>query len=195
MRVELKYKYQILDRDGKVVKTTRWRKARSFVKVYVQHLRCCFAGGIESGVLDMGNTSRNLQGPSGGTGDHLRIVGDTAGLWGLVVGSGDTAVTQSDYALETQIAHGVGAGQLSYGATSIGLVTVSGDDTYVLIPRSFTNGSGSSIDVKEIGCYCRSEEQGGTNRYFMVWRDVLAATEAVANGQTIAVTYTLKVSN
>lgn len=195
MRVELKYRYQILDRDGKVVKSTRWRKARSFVKVYVQHLRCCFYGSIESGVLDTGNTSRNLQGPSGGTGDHMRIVGDTAGLWGQVVGSGDTAVTQDDYALETQIAHGVGAGQLSYAAGTIGAVTVDGDDTYILLARSFTNGSGGSIDVKEIGCYCRSEEQGGTNRYFIAWRDVLDAVEAVANGQTIAVTYTLKVSN
>ena len=55
--------------------------------------------------------------------------------------------------------------------------------------RSFVNGSGGSITVREIGVYCTADPG---NLYFCIVRDVLGSPVAVPDGGSITVIYTFK---
>ena len=78
-------------------------------------------------------------------------------LDGLIVGTGDTPTTLTDYTLETPIASGDGAGQLVYGLTQIfATQTVQGEDQFkpdangdmpLIISRTFHNKSLSLIHI------------------------------------------------
>jgi len=82
-------------------------------------------------------------------------------LDGLIVGTGNTPTTLTDYTLETPIVSGDGAGQLVYGLTQIFATQgVQGEDQFkpdangdmaLLISRVFHNKSGSAITINEIG--------------------------------------------
>jgi hypothetical protein len=112
---------------------------------------------------------------------------------GIVIGTGNTAEDFDDYALAAQIVHGVGAGQMSYGAIS-NPPGVSGNFT-MQWSRSFINNSGANIVVAEIGIILR-EGSGyyGSGKYFLMARDVLSPSVTVANGQTLTVTYDIAVA-
>lgn len=111
---------------------------------------------------------------------------------GIVVGTGTTAEDFDDYILAAQIAHGTGAGQLSYGLT--GNPAFGGDKT-ITWARSFTNGSGSTINVAETGLIFRTYQwDTACQDYFLVARDVLDSVVAVANGQILEVLYLLSVT-
>ena len=107
---------------------------------------------------------------------------------GLVVGTGTTAVATTDYKLVTRIAHGNGAGQLSYEAMNLDTaLTVDGTTHRFLIYRQFTNNSGGDITVEEIGLYtdCGS---------FDLCIDRSLSTKSIVNGNTARLTYTISIT-
>jgi len=110
---------------------------------------------------------------------------------GIVAGTGSTAVTISDYALDTLITHGVGAGQLEYAASSFGSNTVAGSTSSFTASRVLTNSSGASITVNEIGIYMEFVDLT-TQRYFCIARDLGGG--AVAHGETITIEYKISVT-
>jgi hypothetical protein len=112
--------------------------------------------------------------------------GSAATLFGTVWGTGTNAVTTGDTSLQTLIAHGTGAGQLSYGSVAVGGYTASASQTTVTITRSATNSSGSTITTQEIGVYAK---EYSVPYYFCIIRDL--NTQAVLNTQTITTVYTL----
>ena len=105
---------------------------------------------------------------------------------GIVVGSGTTEVTIDDYQLATQIAHGSSAGQLSHGDTTFNAPVTSGQSRYFEVVRTFTNNSGGTVMVREIGLHSRNE--AGTYS-FLSLRDVLASAIEVADTKVLTVTY------
>ena len=105
---------------------------------------------------------------------------------GIVVGSGTTPVTIDDYQLATQIVHGSSAGQLSYGATTFNAPVTSGKDRYFEVVRTFTNNSGGTVTVREIGLHSRNE--AGTYS-FLSLRDVLVSAIDVTDTKVLTVTY------
>lgn len=109
--------------------------------------------------------------------------------YGTVVGSGTGAFDFDNYALGTLIAHGTGAGQLQYGAVTFNAPQTSGNDRYFEIIRTFQNGSGSGVTVNEIGLYGNS-----ASVYFCLAREVLGTSITVPNGQTLTVTYKIKIT-
>jgi hypothetical protein len=115
-----------------------------------------------------------LDSPIGGSGSY--------GIFGTVVGSGSTAVAPSDYALETLIDHGSGAGELNYGVQqgTVGVTTV-GTETYFILQRLFTNNSGSPIDINEFGIY-----GGDSVNQCMFLRDTMA-TVTLEDAETLNV--------
>jgi len=115
------------------------------------------------------------------------VIADSA--MGIVVGTGTNAVTVTDTKLQTQIAHGVGAGQLQYGASSFLSPVTSGSDRYFEVTRTFTNSSGSDITVNEIGIYINN---GTSNFKFCVERTLNTFT--VLNGGAKTITYRIKVT-
>lgn len=117
---------------------------------------------------------------------------DDGANYGGVVGTGTTAPTNSDYQLETQIAHGVGAGQLDYGVQSFTNAAVVSSNVDFVTSRDFYNGSGSTITVTEIGVYAQAKDTVGNTRFFCIIRDVLASSQDVLDTQTLTVQYTMR---
>lgn len=70
---------------------------------------------------------------------------------GIVVGSSNTALSFSDYNMDNFIDHGTSAGQLEYNRCYVYEPVVTGNNSYVDIRRAFTNTSGSSVTIREIG--------------------------------------------
>jgi hypothetical protein len=106
---------------------------------------------------------------------------------GLVVGTGTNAVAPGDYNLQTKIAHGTGAGQLSYGADSLSaLPTTDGNTRYFEHQRIFTNNSGADITVYEFGAIAKAYS---TTQYFLMCRDVNASGVLVQNTKALTLKY------
>ncbi len=114
--------------------------------------------------------------------------------FGILVGSGVTAETFEDWFLDTQIANGVGAGQLSYveADAPVKEYTPATKVYQVKHIRYFNNNSGESIDVKEIGLVT-SGDVGGV-RVWMNARDLLPSPVAVPDTGQLKVTYTLEIT-
>lgn len=174
------------------------------------HLSRCSGTGYSVGV---GHISiRNTDGGVGYTTGNMTSIYYAAG-WGIgfygntgsvnagiAVGTSDTAFSVEDYKLDSIVTHGVGAGQLSYGATVVG--GGSGVAVYdagvwtMTISRTFNNGSGDTITVKEIGLMYGTTSGSNTwfygssgSQQFMLARDVLGSPVDVPYGAQLTVTY------
>ena len=111
---------------------------------------------------------------------------------GIIVGIGNTPTTIDDYKLETVITDGSGAGQLEYEATvSATVCTNSPAGTwYFDHKRTFTNGSGDTITINEVGLY----GYWSTIYYHMLERTVLGVPYSVLNGEGCIVTYRISLT-
>lgn len=160
-------------------------KANSWVVAFLKGIMANFTAANETQV-DTGNISRNLS----NTGYFIVNIGAGVDIQGIVVGTGNTAVTVDDYALETKIAHGVGAGQLSYQAVSADADCANSPagTWFVNINRTFINNSGDSILIKEVGIYAKS-----TN-YYCIERTVLDTPYTVLNGEGCVVNYKIAIT-
>jgi hypothetical protein len=108
--------------------------------------------------------------------------------FGIIAGTGVNAPTINDYALQSPIVQGTGAGQLQYAAVTFGTPASDATTSQVTVTRNLTNGSGNSITINEIGLICRAyytDEAG----YFLIIRDVISGGIAIPNGQTITINY------
>jgi hypothetical protein len=194
MKLTLYYRTIVTDKNGKVVKRSRWRKSRSFVIAYLQHIDSALAHAYGSPLLsvsikDTGGVIRTIPGGSDAKTIMACFAPDNDDTYGIVVGTGTTAPTNTDYNLGAKIAHGTGAGQLDYGAHSRTAPTVVGANVDYVISRSFYNGSGASITVNEIGIIVSTYDTGVFQRFFLIVRDVIAPV-TVNDTQTLTVQYT-----
>ncbi len=118
--------------------------------------------------------------------DVVGAAGDV--LHGIIVGTNNTGVTADDYKINTIVANGVGAGQLQYLVTTLNVVVNASPRSNLRIDRTFTNGSGGGITVKELALYVYNNTSS-----FCLIRDVIADTP-VANGSSLFVKYTLYIT-
>ena len=183
-QIKLRYHFEIRDtKTGKLIKKTRKRLCRSFLINFMKSLEL-FMGHIYDQdsyivyMVDTGGTERSIFG-SQSYGDRFFVACALSGdsQVGIVVGTGATAVTTSDNALDTQIAHGGGSGQLNYGASSCNGAVDSGVGCTMTFTRDFGNASGDTITIREIGIVVRH-----SGYYCLISRDIV--TQAVANGNT-----------
>ena len=186
MKHELWYSVVVRDRHGKIVSRERHR-SRSFLKQwnqfgYIQVTGASLAVRDTSGVLGSseGPNAMNFRLSSSGIG---------ADYEGLVIGTGNTAVAIDDYAMEAQIMEGAGAGQMNYQACTIAESVVSAPNCGFIVSRAFVNNSGADITVRESGLYmnCAAARCCGV-------RDVFETPQAVPNGGSLSVNYTLRVT-
>jgi len=109
---------------------------------------------------------------------------------GIVVGSDPTPVAIDQYDLVARIAHGTGAGQLSYGGTTVEVLSKTATTWRVIVVRTLTNQSGAAITVKEFGLFLRLTM--GVSPYWysaMLARDVPPTAIDVPDGYTLTVRY------
>jgi len=109
---------------------------------------------------------------------------------GIVLGTSDSPYSPTQYKLQSIISHGSGSGQMLYGVESIDTPQLVTDGYRIVISRVFTNVSGESITVKEIGIYMYAYTAGSV----MMARDVITPV-TVANGQSLTVRYIISLTS
>ena len=188
---KLYYEIIVRDKNGKVISRQK-DEAHSFLVQYNELLAACFAG-VGVTIKDTGGTDRTIDAEY--TSFNLNAAIGVV-LRGIRVGTGSTAVAVGDYALETAIAEGTGAGQLSYQAQTYPInVTVSDPDCTFELKRIIENHSNGTIVVTEIGIYVRCRgDPSATSYYLCIARDVLGSSVSVPVGGTITVIYTWKIT-
>jgi hypothetical protein len=200
--LEAYWEIEVRDASGKLL-TFRKFKAKSWLPQFLGLLKgqfmISFGSSANAGNAPVTDTSGAVRGVPNNyylysCGLQL-YAGDGVGDYGLVVGSSDTPNTVNTYTMGAIIPHGNSANQLYYGATSIENPTnPSGTNYWIFrIIRIFTNNSGGSITVKEIGLIVKTSDSGGTARYFLIARDVISPVTVPA-GATLTVRYIPKIT-
>ena len=189
MKRVVSYSIVVKDKDGKVLKRLS-APSKSFLKRWNKALYMYFAY-----VTPL--TIKNTAGASPETAASVPIFQMNAPAgdddWGIVIGTGDTAVNVDDYALETIILEGGGAGQMNYQACSVSLAAVSAPNCDYVVSRVVNNDSGATISVKESGIYFKLWTSGGAPYYCGI-RDVFAVPLDILNGGSISVNYTIRIT-
>ncbi len=146
-------------------------------------------------MYDTSNTSRSFTRTSGYFGVNTFADSANSIINGIQVGTGtDSVVWDTDYKLQTQIAHGAGAGQLQYSACAdtphyVAPYT-SGSSRIVEYWRDFTNSSGSAITVNECG-FVFNPQSPSANIMLARW---LTGGITVNNGEILTVKFKVKVT-
>ncbi|GAH83343.1 unnamed protein product, partial [marine sediment metagenome] len=109
--------------------------------------------------------------------------------YGLVVGTGVTDPTNTDYKLATQLTEGVGVGNITHGAVTVGPAGIVGVNVEIETERPFTNNTGSTITIKEAGVYVGLEM---FDYYHCIIRDVLETPVVLPNRCSLTVYYTFR---
>jgi len=114
--------------------------------------------------------------------------------YGILVGTGNTAVDIADYALDTKIIEGSGSGQMNYGSHAVvaPVSDVGNTYSYAGISRTISNNSGAGISVAEVGLAMMRFWDTTTNRYFLLLREVLGSPVSVGDGEILTVTMRVK---
>jgi len=161
----------------------------SFVNNFISTLRAKFT--------DYSTGSTNIYGGvESNSGNYLYLYNyDSLSLndtYNIVVGTDDGTTyshAYDNYKLGDRIEDGTGTGELSYEVNpGYSNITYAGGKLQFSIDRTFTNNSGGTISVKEIGIY------GYIMLFACLVRDILPGTLSINDGQVLTVTYTFKFS-
>lgn len=169
---------------GKHTKHTK-QICNSYVAQIIDILRVSFAGAT-SAVIDTASASQNITEANsyisvgGGVNDNTR---------GIQVGTGTAATTITTRVMQTLIVGGNGASQLAYGVNSTTQAATSGTTRSVTMSRVFTNNSGASITIQEVGIYF----QGGASGFVFLMERTLSV-QAILNTASATATYTIGVT-
>jgi len=187
--VQLLLRAVVTDPDGKVISDTGEKPAQSFLIQFLELVFLWFRGSLGK------QSATQID----GTEDYIYWGEGAAYVWfpadandgsrGVVIGTGDTAVTNTDYKLENKIAEGSGATQMTHGAVTVNTTGVVGANVDLLITRSFTNNSGGAITVKEAGFYVEIDIPT-VYPFFCMTRDTLSAP--VPDKCSLTLHYTLR---
>jgi hypothetical protein len=60
--------------------------------------------------------------------------------------------------------------------------------------RTFTNNSGATITVKEVGLLVKKQDSTGVSRSWLAARDVLPSPVDVPDGATLTIRYVVKIT-
>jgi len=202
IRIGLSYEVEVRDKEGKLLSKCKG-KSDPFTRAWIQLLRAIFLGNdAQVSLADTGGVSRTfapseLGGYSGQVYDFAETnAGSTVDAYGVMVGGSDLAFSRTQYNLQSKIAHGSGSGQLLYGATTIEDYVDEDTTTRIRMIRAFSNTSGASVTVREIGIAIRHRSYTTALLlwYLLVARDVLPSPQTVPDGATLTVRYRLFIS-
>jgi len=184
--LNLYYRIQIMKPDGTVRLDGGIKRSHSFVFQFLEMFQYMFRFTTMSSITDTGGVNRSI-GTSSWDNGVFGVTYAVTGVstYGIVVGSGTAAESNTDIALDTQIAHGVGAGQLQYGEHLYVPTQVVGINVDFQMQRGFINVSGGDVTINEIAAY------GVTTNVFCLIRDVVAAT-ILADGESALITYIIR---
>jgi len=202
VQVKATITFRITNPDGTVVK--EWTEPAHSLNVNFVEFIWALWNATTATVQDTGGSTITINGASGGTMAITAPSGNSS--YGIVIGSGASAgstPSPTQFKLVAQIPQGISSGQIEYGAVSLTQPATSGQITQFTISRSFTNVSGATLTVTEIGIvvyvtgFAMVATTSGTavsSDYFMIAYDIPSSAISVQNGQTLTVTYTFSVT-
>ena len=202
MRAELLL--QRLDKDFKLLEEIR-QPSRSFVKAFIGILAVLHAN-VAAYVTDIVGAAASVNALANGSNYHLVMAAlpgeggfalggapatnNNGELWGIQVGSNNTAATANDIAMNTRIVHG--SAGLYYGGSEVEVPVVAAPNVTMLLRRYFTNKSGGDITVRETGIYSPCLVGGvGNLSLFCICRDGGLAV-VVHDTELLRVQYTIQ---
>ena len=143
-----------------------------------------------AGFLSLKDTTNNVRYGAWTFPMQDAYAGATISLYGIVVGTNNTAEDFDNYQLVAQIGHGSGGGALWYLGTSQNTVWAGGPAfTFTTtMRRHWQNRSAGTITVREAAIYAKVFDSSNT-RYIMLCRDVLSPERAIASGSQLRVDY------
>jgi hypothetical protein len=194
--------WQIKRADGRV-REQRIKKGESYVRQFLDLLLVQMQGITEVSPLSLVDTLGLEKEIAQSSLNFECAAATNIDSYGIVVGTGSNLPGIGDNALENQIVHGAGPGQLQYGGVAFGLPTSNLNTSHFTVTRDFANASGETIVVYEIGLYVKGDmpvlQPGTTDRgndssrptasYFCTIRDVILPGINVLNGETLTVNY------
>jgi len=185
-RETLTYRVVVTDKNGNVLHDIS-APSKSFVRQWNEI--------VNAQARSSGPSVTDTGGAPHGCGFDASNLQANAGIgvitYGLRVGTGSTAVTINDYCLETPLAEGVGANQLSHQEMDITIPATAAPTCSFKMKRTMINNSGATITgVRELGLYVVYKG----DFYALGFRDVLPSAVYVPHGGSITVTYTIKVT-
>jgi len=133
--------------DGRVLKVHPWRPANTLLRNFAALLLIFFSQVTQS-VKDWANADHDDIPRSDNFAVNAALSNTT---YGILIGTGETAVTRTDYKLATQVTTDITHSTLSYE-----LLNPTTDDWHILLHRSFTNNTGAAIDVKEVALVAKN---------------------------------------
>jgi len=178
---------EVKDKEGKVIQRHK-QEAKSFLYGFMLILNELFSGDTSPNAQNPANNCASCSMGSAGNPIFSVVAPSGNDNYGILIGSGNTPNNVNTCALQSLISNST----MSYGQTAFagGVNTNSTNNTvYFQIQRQFTNNSGNSVTIAEVGLAI----QGG-GCYPLIARDVLSSSVTVPNGGTLTVTYTIQLT-
>lgn len=192
MKANLYYQLEVRDASGRRIRRTRRHRCHSFLGQMAQFMESIIGVRQVANVRNTANVLQTINDPGFIT-NQAMLVG-TAGSPTrpncIVVGTDATAVVGTDFNLGGFIGNGTGGGQLLFSLGTVANVSAGATSAEIVITRSFSNSSGGTITVREIGVRAFIPQLG---TFFQIIRDVLLVAEVVGTGQVLTVVYTIKI--
>ncbi|MEM1562947.1 MAG: hypothetical protein QW734_07900 [Candidatus Bathyarchaeia archaeon] len=200
LKLSLEYEVEVRDKNGQLLDHKKG-ESHTWVKNFIQVLKAYFSAGSEI-ITDTSGASRTVKGYvwAGATGDFYFLSANAPAnndAYGIQVGGSDAPFSRTQYALGSKISHGTGSGQLVYGASTVESVVDEDTASSFRITRVFTNNSGASVVVREIGIaiyYRVVDGSTAVSVYFLAVRDLLPSPSSIPDGATMTVRYKVRVS-
>ena len=143
-KIKIQIRAIVHTKEGRIFKTYPWKNANSLIKAFIQLLAAQMLQ-VSQSVLDTSNTPQACAGYA----LNLSAVADVnITTRGIVIGSGITSVTMTDYKLETQITTNV-----THSPMVIALENPNTSTWRIALSRILTNNTGGVLSIKEVGLY------------------------------------------
>ncbi len=183
--------WKVFDPKTNIVQEHKVKRSESFVQAFMQLLYLQFLAIPHTANYPLIDTSNATHYFHSVQTLFAAEAGIASILYGIVVGTDNTAPTITNYHLGTIILHDAApptAGRMQYSAMTFGAPSSDATTSQFTLTRNFANASGGAITVNEIGLYVKHNVYT-TSYYFMTIRDVIAGGIAVPNGQTLTINY------
>lgn len=190
--IKLLIRAVVKDPKGKVIYDTGEKPSKSFVIQFLEFFRFSFDG-LSGNATDVNGVETTIYQVGSSYEVHDVFYANAPineSQFGIVVGTGDTAETNTDFKLETQLTEGVGVGNITHGVMNIGTTAIVGANVDLELKRSFPNNTGALITIKECGIYVKYTHYPAPPYYYhCIVRDVLAPSIDVSDKCALTVYY------
>ena len=193
IEIELWLAAKVTDKNGKVISRQRWRRSHSYVQGW-NWVVCAQFLGASNPSPPLGSVRNTAGGYVNlrSSGSPFRCnAGTSVTNIGIRVGTDNTPVAITDYALKAPIAEGVGSGQMEHQAQTFNFVGVVGNVCSFQTERVIVNNSGAQINVRETAIYMMAYRYPTTGTEICASRDLIS--QDVPDGGSITVTYTIRI--